>query len=137
MLAAGKWRHGLRLTPRGNARDTQPRPETTADVEVVVVNDGSKDDTLENLITGFQLCRYLEASRKQGRANRIANGCTLRDDFLGGALFGLIAWPDAAVFVLPALSPGMLLSTCAIILEEFTFPTYRKLGELALPYAAA
>jgi hypothetical protein len=61
----------------------------------------------------------------------------LRDDFLVGALFGLIAWPDAAVFVLPALSLGMLMSTCVITLEEFTFPTYRTLGEVALPYAPA
>ena len=57
--------------------------------------------------------------------------------FLIGAVFGLIAWPDAAVFVLLALSLGMLLSTCAIMLEEFSFPMYRKPGELALLYAAA
>ena len=35
------------------------------DFEVVVVNDGSKDDTLEKLITGFQLYPYPEAYRKQ------------------------------------------------------------------------
>jgi len=35
------------------------------DFEVVVVNDGSTDDTLEKLIAGFQLSRYPEAYRKQ------------------------------------------------------------------------
>jgi cellulose synthase/poly-beta-1,6-N-acetylglucosamine synthase-like glycosyltransferase len=57
--------------------------------------------------------------------------------FVGGALFGLIAWPEAAVFLLLALSLGMLLSVCAIMLEEFSFPMYRKPRELALLYAAA
>ena len=57
--------------------------------------------------------------------------------FLSGAVFGLIAWPDAAVFLLLALSLGMLLSVCAIMLEEFSFPVYRKPRELALLYAAA
>ena len=57
--------------------------------------------------------------------------------FLIGAVFGLIAWPDAAVFLLLALSLGMLLSICAIMLEEFSFPVYRKPRELALLYAAA
>jgi cellulose synthase/poly-beta-1,6-N-acetylglucosamine synthase-like glycosyltransferase len=35
------------------------------DFEVVVVNDGSTDDTLEKLVGGFQLYRYPEAYRKQ------------------------------------------------------------------------
>ena len=35
------------------------------DFEVVVVNDGSTDDTLEKLISGFQLYPYPEAYRKQ------------------------------------------------------------------------
>ena len=35
------------------------------DFEVVVVNDGSTDDTLEKLVAGFQLYRYPEAYRKQ------------------------------------------------------------------------
>ena len=35
------------------------------DFEVVVVNDGSTDDTLEKLIAAFQLSRYPEAYRKQ------------------------------------------------------------------------
>ena len=43
----------------------------------------------------------------------------------------------AAVFLLLALSLGMLLSICAIMLEEFSFPMYRKPRELALLYAAA
>jgi cellulose synthase/poly-beta-1,6-N-acetylglucosamine synthase-like glycosyltransferase len=57
--------------------------------------------------------------------------------FLAGTIFGLIAWPEAAVFLVLALSLGMLLSICAIMLEEFSFPMYRKPSELALLYAAA
>ena len=57
--------------------------------------------------------------------------------FVAGAVLGLIAWPDATVFLLLALSLGMLLSICAIMLEEFSFPVYRKPRELALLYAAA
>jgi len=57
--------------------------------------------------------------------------------FLGGATFGLIAWPEAVVFLLLALSLGMLMSVCAIMLEEFSFPMYRKPRELALLYGAA
>jgi cellulose synthase/poly-beta-1,6-N-acetylglucosamine synthase-like glycosyltransferase len=57
--------------------------------------------------------------------------------FLGGAIVGAIVWVDAAVFLLLALSLGMLLSICAIMLEEFSFPMYRKQRELALLYAAA
>jgi cellulose synthase/poly-beta-1,6-N-acetylglucosamine synthase-like glycosyltransferase len=57
--------------------------------------------------------------------------------FVAGALLGLIAWPDAGVFLLLALSVGMLMSICAIMLEEFSFPMYRKPRELALLYAAA
>jgi cellulose synthase/poly-beta-1,6-N-acetylglucosamine synthase-like glycosyltransferase len=54
-----------------------------------------------------------------------------------GALFGLIAWSEAVVFLLLALSLGMMLSICAIMLEEFSFPMYRKPRELALLYAVA
>jgi cellulose synthase/poly-beta-1,6-N-acetylglucosamine synthase-like glycosyltransferase len=57
--------------------------------------------------------------------------------FLGGAVFGLIAWADAGIFLLLALSLGMMLSVCAIMLEEFSFPMYRKSRDLALLYAAA
>jgi cellulose synthase/poly-beta-1,6-N-acetylglucosamine synthase-like glycosyltransferase len=57
--------------------------------------------------------------------------------FVGGAVFGLIAWSEATVFLVLALSLGMLLSICAIMLEEFSFPMYRKPRELALLYAAA
>jgi len=57
--------------------------------------------------------------------------------FVTGAVLGLIAWPDAIVFLLLALSLGMLLSICAIMLEEFSFPVYRKPRELPLLYAAA
>jgi cellulose synthase/poly-beta-1,6-N-acetylglucosamine synthase-like glycosyltransferase len=57
--------------------------------------------------------------------------------FLGGASFGLIAWTDASIFLLLALSLGMLMSICAIMLEEFSFPMYRKPSQLALLYAAA
>jgi cellulose synthase/poly-beta-1,6-N-acetylglucosamine synthase-like glycosyltransferase len=57
--------------------------------------------------------------------------------FLPAAAFGLIAWDDAGIFLLLALSLGMLLSVCAIMLEEFSFPMYRKPRELALLYGAA
>jgi cellulose synthase/poly-beta-1,6-N-acetylglucosamine synthase-like glycosyltransferase len=57
--------------------------------------------------------------------------------FVAGAALGLIVWADAGVFLLMALSLGMLLSVCAIMLEEFSFPMYRKPRELALLYAAA
>ena len=53
-----------------------------------------------------------------------------------GAL-GLIAWLEAGIFVLLSLSLGMLLSISAIMLEEFSFPMYRKPRELAMLYAAA
>jgi cellulose synthase/poly-beta-1,6-N-acetylglucosamine synthase-like glycosyltransferase len=57
--------------------------------------------------------------------------------FVTAAAFGLIAWADAAVFFVLALSLGMLQSVCAIMLEEFSFPMYRKSRDLALLYAAA
>jgi cellulose synthase/poly-beta-1,6-N-acetylglucosamine synthase-like glycosyltransferase len=57
--------------------------------------------------------------------------------FIAGAAFGAIAADEAVVFLLLALSLGMLLSICAIMLEEFSFPMYRKRRELALLYAAA
>jgi hypothetical protein len=57
--------------------------------------------------------------------------------FLTGAVAGVIAWADAGVFLLLALSLGMLQSVCAIMLEEFSFPMYRKPRALALLYAAA
>jgi cellulose synthase/poly-beta-1,6-N-acetylglucosamine synthase-like glycosyltransferase len=57
--------------------------------------------------------------------------------FLTGAAFGQIAWADAGVFLLLALSLGMMLSICAIMLEEFSFPMYRRSRDLALLYAAA
>jgi cellulose synthase/poly-beta-1,6-N-acetylglucosamine synthase-like glycosyltransferase len=57
--------------------------------------------------------------------------------FLTGGISGLLAWADAGVFLLLALSLGMLQSVCAIMLEEFSFPMYRKSRDLALLYAAA
>jgi cellulose synthase/poly-beta-1,6-N-acetylglucosamine synthase-like glycosyltransferase len=57
--------------------------------------------------------------------------------FVTAALFGLIAWADAGIFMLLSLSLGLLLSISAIMLEEFSFPMYRKPRELALLYAAA
>ena len=57
--------------------------------------------------------------------------------FIAGAGLGMIAWADAGVFLVLALSLGMLLSICAIMLEEFSFPMYRKSRDLALLYAAA
>ena len=57
--------------------------------------------------------------------------------FVTAAIFGLIAWPEAGIFLLLSLSLGMLLSVSAIMLEEFSFPMYRKPRELALLYAAA
>jgi cellulose synthase/poly-beta-1,6-N-acetylglucosamine synthase-like glycosyltransferase len=57
--------------------------------------------------------------------------------FVTTALLGLIAWADAGIFLLLSLSLGLLLSVSAIMLEEFSFPMYRKPRELALLYAAA
>jgi cellulose synthase/poly-beta-1,6-N-acetylglucosamine synthase-like glycosyltransferase len=57
--------------------------------------------------------------------------------FASGAIFGLIAWTDAGILWLLSLSLGFLMSTSAILLEEFSFPMYRKPRELALLYAAA
>jgi cellulose synthase/poly-beta-1,6-N-acetylglucosamine synthase-like glycosyltransferase len=57
--------------------------------------------------------------------------------FVVAAVLGLIAWADAGIFMLLSLSLGLLLSISAIMLEEFSFPMYRKPRELALLYAAA
>lgn len=57
--------------------------------------------------------------------------------FVATAALGLIAWPEAAIFLLLSLSLGLMLSISAIMLEEFSFPMYRKPRELALLYAAA
>ena len=57
--------------------------------------------------------------------------------FLSAAVFGLVAWTEAGIFMLLSLSLGLLLSISAIMLEEFSFPMYRKPRELALLYAAA
>jgi cellulose synthase/poly-beta-1,6-N-acetylglucosamine synthase-like glycosyltransferase len=57
--------------------------------------------------------------------------------FVTAAALGAISWPDAGMFLLLSLSLGLLLSISAIMLEEFSFPMYRKLHELALLYAAA
>jgi cellulose synthase/poly-beta-1,6-N-acetylglucosamine synthase-like glycosyltransferase len=57
--------------------------------------------------------------------------------FVSAAVFGLIAWAEAGIFMLLSLSLGLLLSISAIMLEEFSFPMYRKPRELALLYAAA
>jgi cellulose synthase/poly-beta-1,6-N-acetylglucosamine synthase-like glycosyltransferase len=57
--------------------------------------------------------------------------------FVTAAIFGYIAWPEAGIFLLLSLSLGMLLSMSAIMLEEFSFPMYRKPRELARLYLAA
>lgn len=57
--------------------------------------------------------------------------------FVTTAALGLISWWDAGIFLLLSLSLGLLLSISAIMLEEFSFPMYRKPRELALLYAAA
>jgi cellulose synthase/poly-beta-1,6-N-acetylglucosamine synthase-like glycosyltransferase len=57
--------------------------------------------------------------------------------FVTAATFGLIAWAEAGILLLLSLSLGLLLSISAIMLEEFSFPMYRKPRELALLYAAA
>jgi cellulose synthase/poly-beta-1,6-N-acetylglucosamine synthase-like glycosyltransferase len=57
--------------------------------------------------------------------------------FVVGIALGLIDWSQAGIFMLLALSLGMLMSICAIMLEEFSFPVYRKPRQLALLYAAA
>jgi cellulose synthase/poly-beta-1,6-N-acetylglucosamine synthase-like glycosyltransferase len=57
--------------------------------------------------------------------------------FVTAAALGAIAWAEAAAFMALSLSLGMMLSVSAIMLEEFSFPVYRKPRELALLYAAA
>jgi cellulose synthase/poly-beta-1,6-N-acetylglucosamine synthase-like glycosyltransferase len=57
--------------------------------------------------------------------------------FAAGALLGIISWAEAGIFLLLSLSLGLLLSVSAIMLEEFSFPMYRRPRELALLYAAA
>jgi cellulose synthase/poly-beta-1,6-N-acetylglucosamine synthase-like glycosyltransferase len=57
--------------------------------------------------------------------------------FVLAAIFGLIAWPEAGIFIFLSLSLGLLLSLSAIMLEEFSFSLYRKPRELAMLYAAA
>jgi cellulose synthase/poly-beta-1,6-N-acetylglucosamine synthase-like glycosyltransferase len=57
--------------------------------------------------------------------------------FIVTAAFGHIAWAEAGVFILLSLSLGLMLSVSAIMLDEFSFPVYRKPRDLALLYAAA
>jgi len=57
--------------------------------------------------------------------------------FLFMAIAGLIAWPEAGIFLALSLSLGLLLSISAIMLEEFSFSMYRKPRELARLYLAA
>lgn len=57
--------------------------------------------------------------------------------FAAMALTGIIAWPDAAIFLALAMSLGLLLSISAIMLEEFSFSMYRRPSELARLYLAA
>jgi cellulose synthase/poly-beta-1,6-N-acetylglucosamine synthase-like glycosyltransferase len=57
--------------------------------------------------------------------------------FILTAALGHIAWSEAGVFILLSLSLGLLLSVSAIMLDEFSFPVYRKPRDLALLYAAA
>ncbi len=53
------------------------------------------------------------------------------------ALMGWLAWPEAGIFLALALSLGLLLSISAIMLEEFSFPMYRRPRDLAMLYLAA
>lgn len=57
--------------------------------------------------------------------------------FAIGAAAGAIAWPEASIFLLLTLLIGFLLSASAIMLEEFSYPMYRRPRELALLYCAA
>lgn len=57
--------------------------------------------------------------------------------FLAMGISGLIAWPEAGIFLALSLSLGLLLSMSAIMLEEFSFSMYRKPRELARLYLAA
>jgi cellulose synthase/poly-beta-1,6-N-acetylglucosamine synthase-like glycosyltransferase len=57
--------------------------------------------------------------------------------FLTMGVLGVIAWPEAGIFLALSLSLGMVLSMSAIMLEEFSFAMYRKPGELARLYLAA
>ncbi|MDH4049488.1 MAG: glycosyltransferase family 2 protein [Gammaproteobacteria bacterium] len=53
------------------------------------------------------------------------------------AVLGWLAWPEAMIFLLLAISLGMLLSTSAIMLEELSFHMYSRTRDLMLLYAIA
>jgi cellulose synthase/poly-beta-1,6-N-acetylglucosamine synthase-like glycosyltransferase len=53
------------------------------------------------------------------------------------ALLGWLAWPEATIFLVLAISLGVLLSTSAIMLEELSFHMYPRTRDLMLLYAIA
>lgn len=53
------------------------------------------------------------------------------------AVLGLLAWPEALIFLGLAIGLGVLLSTTAIMLEELSFHIYPKFGQLLLLYVIA
>ena len=58
--------------------------------------------------------------------------------FIGiSALIGWLSWPEAGIFLALALSLGLLLSISAIMLDEFSFPMYRRPRNMAMLYLAA
>ncbi len=52
-------------------------------------------------------------------------------------LMGWLSWPEAGIFLGLAIGLGVMLSTSAIMLEEFSFHMYPKFGQLALLYFIA
>jgi cellulose synthase/poly-beta-1,6-N-acetylglucosamine synthase-like glycosyltransferase len=53
------------------------------------------------------------------------------------ALLGWLSWPEATIFLVLAISLGVLLSTSAIMLEELSFHMYPRTRDLMLLYAIA
>jgi len=50
---------------------------------------------------------------------------------------GWLSWPESAVFLALAIGLGILLSSSAIMLEELSFHTYPRIGQLLILYVIA
>lgn len=52
-------------------------------------------------------------------------------------IMGWLAWPEALIFLVLAISLGIMLSTSAIMLEELSFHMYPRFKQLAILYLVA